>query len=120
MVLPEKGAAQLRWLEIILAATLVLNLVDVTLTILWVESGYAVEANPLMEVAIDYGALPFAVAKLLLVSGGCYLLWRLRKRQLAAVGIVIVFLAYYAITIQHAGAIGELAVLAFESVSGQR
>ena len=39
---------QFGWLRHLVALTLVLNLIDALLTLVWLETGQAVEANPVM------------------------------------------------------------------------
>src|SRR5262245_58648559 len=83
-----------RWLKNIVFATLILNLLDAIFTLVWISTGAATEANPIMaEVAHDPGL--FVTIKLLLVGLGSLLLWRNRKRGGAVVGIFVVFLVYY-------------------------
>ena len=68
----------------------------------------ATEANPMMDVLLTWGPVPFMLGKLALVSLGVLLLWRLRHRSAAVVGIFIGFIAYYAILVQHLGQVGWL------------
>jgi hypothetical protein len=92
---------QLRWLAWIIAAIMVLNVLDVVFTLFWVHAGLARETNPLMRWLVDEHPVAFTLSKLALVGLGTLLLWRARRRALAVVGIVAVFLVYYAILIHH-------------------
>jgi hypothetical protein len=90
-----------RWLHGIVAVVLVLNLVDAILTLFWVGTGFATEANPLLSELVMRHPVGFAVVKLGLVSLGSLLLWRLRRRPLAVIGIFGGFLAYYLLLLHH-------------------
>jgi hypothetical protein len=90
-----------RWLHGIVQATLVLNLFDAVFTLIWVRAGLAREANELLRVLVEEHALAFVGVKLALVSLGSLLLWRLRERPAAVIGIFAAFLVYYAILLYH-------------------
>ncbi len=99
---PRIGTAQhFRWLHGIVAVTLVLNLVDAVLTLFWVGAGFAREANPLMRDLVVHHPVYFAVAKLGLAGLGSLLLWWLRDRPLAVIGIFTAFAVYYLILLHH-------------------
>jgi hypothetical protein len=93
-----------RWLRGIVACVMVLNLFDAVCTITVVSLGKATEANPLMAGLIDSDPWLFMVIKLLLVSLGSYLLWRLRKRAAAVMGIFAAFMVYYCLALYHLAA----------------
>lgn len=90
-----------RWLEGIVKGTLVLNLLDAIFTLLWVASGLAREANPLLHHLVHDYPLAFVASKLALVGLGSLLLWRLRERPLAVVAMFVAFLAYYTLLLIH-------------------
>ena len=90
-----------RWLEGVVKAVLVLNLIDAVLTLVWIQTGLATEANPVMAELVHNSPVAFILAKIALVSLGSGLLWRLRTRPLAVVGIFAVFLAYYFLILYH-------------------
>jgi hypothetical protein len=92
---------QYRWLKGILAAILSLNVIDAAVTLFWVSTGRASEANPLMAPLLDANAVVFVLVKLSLVMLGVLLLWRLRRHPLAVVGILLVFVAYYVALLLH-------------------
>ena len=83
------------------AVVLILNLADAVFTLMYVGSGLAVEANPLMDQAFGGGPMLFMVVKLALVSGGVLLLWRLRQRRTAVVAIAATALAYGFVCFYH-------------------
>ena len=95
-----------RWLHGIVQVVLVLNLIDAVLTVLWVGAGLAREANPLLGDLVAERPAVFTAAKLGLVGFGSLLLWRLRRRPLAVVGIFAAFIAYYAVLLHHVRFIG--------------
>ena len=98
------SAQQFGWLRGVVAVALILNLVDAILTIIWVTSDLAEEANPIMDWFLGFGTVPFAVAKIAIVSLGSYVLWRTRRRPLAVIGVFIMFMAYYFILLYHLSA----------------
>ena len=85
----------------VVRATLVLNVFDALLTLIWVYGGRATEANPAMEYLVHNHPFLFVVVKFALVFAGSWLLWHYRKRPLSVVAIFTVFLAYYGVLIYH-------------------
>lgn len=83
-----------QWIELLLSLTVVLNLIDAALTLLFVRAGLAAEANPLMQELLERGPLAFVLGKLLIVSLGATLLWRCRERALAFAGAITALVAY--------------------------
>jgi hypothetical protein len=111
-ILQNPGAVQYRWnlvppaqqaamLYSIAAAALVFNLLDAVLTMVWVSSGLAVEANPLLEPVLAASPVGFVVIKCALVSLGLLLLWRLRQRATAAAAMVGTAVVYFAVVMYH-------------------
>lgn len=90
-----------RWMGWVVRATLVLNVFDALLTLIWVYGGRATEANPAMEYLVHNHPFLFVVVKFALVFAGSWLLWHYRKRPLSVVAIFTVFLAYYGVLIYH-------------------
>ncbi len=89
------------WLKGIIASTIIFNIIDAAFTIYWVANNKATEANPMMETLLSSSPLALMIGKIVLVSLGCFLLWRLKENALAVVAIFIAFFAYYGITIYH-------------------
>jgi len=81
-------------LKILLVSTLLFNVVDVIVSTYLIYYGAVDEANPVMEMYLGLGIIPFIMAKVVLVGGGCVILWRHRERFLARVGTYLVF-SYY-------------------------
>lgn len=90
-----------RWLKSIVTAVIVLNVLDGALTILWIYTGRATEANPLMHPLVHNVPTIFMIVKLGLVGCGSLLLWHFRRRRFAVICIFVGFLVYYAILVYH-------------------
>lgn len=95
------NATHFRWLDGIVRTVIVLNLLDALLTLWWVEAGFATEANPFIRWIVEEHAVLFVVSKLSVVMLSTLLLWRLRSRALAVIGIFAAFLVYYGILLYH-------------------
>ncbi len=91
----------LAWLDGVVKAVIVLNLLDVFFTLIWVGSGHAEETNVLLNHLVRDHPLGFVVAKISLVSLGSYLLWSYRSRPLAVVAIFMAFVVYYFVLLHH-------------------
>ena len=81
-------------LKILLVSTVVFNIVDLIVSTCIIYYGTVDEANPVMEMYLGLGIIPFILAKVVLVGGGCVILWRNREKFLARAGIYVVF-SYY-------------------------
>jgi len=92
---------QMKWLRNIVVGIIVLNLLDGLLTLIWVLTEKAEEANPLMAGLLDINPVLFIIFKMGLVMGGTYLLWRLRRKAAAVMAIFLAFLVYYGIILFH-------------------
>jgi hypothetical protein len=84
-----------------LKSLLIMNLVDAFATMVWVETGVAEEANPLMSWALEDDIGFFILSKIFLVIFSVLLLWRSRKYRIARILTVPVFLLYAYIIIIH-------------------
>jgi hypothetical protein len=85
----------------ILATIFILNSIDALMTIVWVSTGVAHEANPVMETVIMIGPGVFFTTKLALVGLGSILIWRLRHRGIAVVSALVALVAYLAVAGWH-------------------
>ena len=92
---------QYGWLEWITAAAFVLCVLDGVMTIIWIVTGGAREANPMMDLLFQIHPAVFMLVKTTLVALGITLLWRLRRHALAVVGIFVAFIAYYFIVVAY-------------------
>jgi hypothetical protein len=91
---------------------LVGNVVDASFTIIYTDLGVAREANPLLGPALEDSPLLFMLIKLGLVSMGVALLWRLRHRRAAVIGLVASAAAYSWLVAYHLSAVSHLAAVA--------
>jgi len=89
--------------ERVLRILLVLNVFDAVLTLIWVETGIATEANPLMAGALEGSPLGFMVIKMTLVALCVGLIWRLRDRLAARAAMIPAALLYAFVAGGHVG-----------------
>jgi hypothetical protein len=92
---------QFQWLEGLVKALLVLNLLDAVFTLFWINVGLAKEANALMRNLVHNHPVGFVAVKLALVALGSYLLWVRRKSPSAVVAIFAMFFVYYLVLLHH-------------------
>lgn len=99
-----------RWLPHAAFAIILLNLLDGVLTLAIVYGDLAVEANPLMDVALtSWGSTWFMTVKLALVSLGVTLLWRNRHRPTAVFGLGSMAGVYAVLALYHVQSVSALA-----------
>ena len=84
-----------------ISCIIILNAVDAVFTVAWVESGLAVEANPVMAMAIAVSPVFFVLTKLVLVNVSVLLLWHLKKHSAAQAGAALCAGVYYALLLFH-------------------
>lgn len=89
---------------------IILNMMDAVWTLMFVQVGAADEGNPLMDQALSQGPVIFMIAKLALVSLSVTLLWRLRHRRSATVGLFSAAMTYIVICGYHVSHTGALLV----------
>jgi hypothetical protein len=94
---------QFRWLRIIVAFIIVMNILDALFTVFWVSTGLAKEANVLLRYLVEHYPVLFVVTKFTLVLAGTYILWRNRHNKYAVFGLFLAFLVYYALLLYHLG-----------------
>lgn len=92
----------------LLATLLILNLLDGMLTLISVLSGFATEANPLMNELIARGPVSFMIGKLLVVSLSIWLLWRVRRARASMVAAGAACGLYGLILVWHIVGLGSL------------
>lgn len=100
-LLPTGHEHQYEWVKQTIFMVFALSVIDGIMTIYWVSSHQAVEANPLMAGLLAYHPLAFMLGKLALVMPGSAVLWRTRRRSLTIIATFLLFLVYYAILIYH-------------------
>lgn len=86
-----------------LGLTCALNVLDVGATLFFVRGGYATEANPIMDLLLGLGPVPFALAKVAIVTACAWVLWRFASYELAKLGSILVCSVYAMLAMLHAG-----------------
>lgn len=94
-------ADQHRFIAGLLAVTFLLNVFDGILTIYWITTEQAIEANPLMDHLLGIHPVVFMSIKTAVVGAGLGLLWRLRRYGMAIVGMFMLFMVYYFLLLYH-------------------
>lgn len=85
-----------RWTQRFLIATLLMNVVDATATILLLDLGVIHEANPILQWAYAVGGMVGLVTvKSVLVAGGSLILWTRREHPMALAGAYVCFVTYW-------------------------
>ena len=101
VLLSEKQAEQFVWFSRFLGTLVVMNVLDGAFTLFWILTNRAVEANPLMALAIEIHPAFFMTIKVLLVNAGSVLLLKYCYKTLASISIAIAFCTYWAIMLYH-------------------
>jgi hypothetical protein len=78
-----------------------LNLVDTVVTIFWVGTGSAPEANHLMAALLDWGVLPFIIAKVGMGAFTAVVLLYGSEYKLAKIGVTIALVTYAGVMASH-------------------
>lgn len=78
-----------------------LNWLDAQLTLLWVRSDIATEANNLMARLINLGDAPFLMTKLAIGAFAAYVLYRCSHLRIARRGMRLVLVVYLALMLVH-------------------
>ena len=82
----------------LLIGLLIFNGIDVPVSWYFIQvKQVAIEGNPLMEVALQWGFLPFCTIKAALIGLAGFLLWRRRHLAIARFGIFFCFSVYWAL-----------------------
>ena len=85
---------------LVLALVWLLNFVDGLMTVVWVQFGVALEANPLMAEIVERPVV-FLSTKTVLVTLGSLLLWRFRSFRLAKASALLALVCYAGILVVH-------------------
>jgi hypothetical protein len=93
-----------------LKCLVVLNLYDAICTFIWVTSGLAKEANPLMATLLDLSPFCFMLAKMILVNFGIWLIWQNQQHVFAKFTIIPTFALYALVALKHTVYIGMYAL----------
>ena len=78
-----------------------LNWLDAQLTLIWVRSNIATEANNLMAKLLHIGDAPFLLTKLAIGAFAAYMLYRCSHLTLARRGMQLVLSVYGALMLVH-------------------
>ena len=79
-----------------------LSILDAIFTLLWIDTGLAVEANPLLSGLVESGSFPFIATKVFLTLLGCGILFKIKDESLhARRAIVGLLFLYVMITLYH-------------------
>lgn len=92
---------QFVWLRTVLAMVFVMSVLDGVLTVYWVSSAQAAEANPLWASLLSNSPVLFMIAKTSLVGAGCYVLYRYRLRAISVIASFGLFFIYYSLIVYH-------------------
>ena len=85
----------------LLISTLVaFNLIDAVATLDAIANG-AIEVNPFMRYFLEIGTMEFFVAKMLLVAGGCAILYAARNSTWCVPSLVALNFFYAAVCLYH-------------------
>ena len=79
-----------------------LNWLDAQLTLIWVRSDIATEANNLMAQLLDIGDAPFLLTKLAIGAFSAYVLYRCSHLPIARRGMKLALTVYGALMLVHA------------------
>ena len=79
-----------------------LNWLDAQLTLFWVRSDIATEANNLMAQLLNFGDAPFLLTKLAIGAFSAYVLYRCSHLTIARRGMKLALVVYGALMLVHA------------------
>ncbi len=96
------------WFTRLIGTLFVMNVLDGLLTLVWVYSNKAVEANPLLDLLLGVHPVLFMGFKIVLVCLGSVLLLRFYYKALSLLALVVSFGVYCVIILYH-GLIAYLA-----------
>ena len=86
----------------LIAFIFILSLLDAVFTLVWIEAGLAIEANPLLNKLLEHGKFSFISTKILMTGIGCaFLFWAKSKSKSARIAIWSIFLVYCIVTGYH-------------------
>ena len=83
---------------------ILLNLVDLTVTITAIENGWATEANPIMDYFLQMGYPYFVTIKLMGVSFASVVFWKFRTKKLTSICLSIALGVYICLNLHFLNA----------------
>ena len=81
--------------DVLIAYNITFNLADICITLWLIHNQLAIEINPLMIQALEYGYGFFICSKLILVLGGCYILRKNKDKEIAIYSFLFDFEVYF-------------------------
>ena len=84
-----------------LKLTVYMTFFDLFMTLTWVYSGNATEANPILRHVLDKGPLSFSLAKLALALGGIWIFYKNQAHKLVRSTVPFIFCSYVCLTLFH-------------------
>tara|TARA_B000000557_G_scaffold131353_1_gene106460 strand:- start:10795 stop:11127 length:333 start_codon:yes stop_codon:yes gene_type:complete len=84
-----------------LKLTAVMTFFDLFMTLCWVYTGTADEANPILEYTLRFGAAHFTLAKLIMGLGSLWIFYRRQYHWLVKKVVPIVFIFYIFLSSLH-------------------
>ena len=95
-------SAKLEKYTILISLIFILSILDAFFTLVWIDTGLAVEANPLLKELLLHGNFSFISTKLFLTGIGCVLLFLVKaKNKIAKFSIWFIFLCYCILIAYH-------------------
>ena len=86
----------------LLVLLFIFSVLDAFFTLMWIQSGLAIEANPILNELVKDGPFSFVATKIALTGLGCIGLYRARHHSvIARRSIVLLTIGYSALIIYH-------------------
>jgi hypothetical protein len=87
--------------KILLAGIFLMSCVDAVFTLMWIEMSVGEEINPILAQCLEWGSLYFVIAKILLTSLGCLVLYVSKKKILSQRATFSLFCFYFLLILYH-------------------
>lgn len=78
-----------------------LSILDAILTLAWIKSGLAIEANPFLAPFLEMGDCAFFAIKILITSAACIILYFNKHRAFGSAIISATVVVYVLLTVYH-------------------
>ena len=86
-------------LMFIVVTVITLSSIDAYLTLLLIEKGKVVEANPFMASVLSYGVFPFIIVKFLITASALIVLCLFKNARIARIGLPLAVKIYLCVII---------------------
>lgn len=100
-LLSNRGKERFIWFTRFLGALVIMNALDGAFTLFWILTNRAVEANPIMALALSVHPAMFMVVKMALVNMGAVLLLKFCYKSLASISLAVALCTYWLIILYH-------------------